>query len=105
MGSQTTAIGLIPGRSGGRYVIVAGTAKFMKKAKLVSLVVPFKVLDSAVYSPRKAIASAALTSVIGQVLYTSSTMYATQLSSYRVTVSRFTGAISAVTFNYQMIGH
>jgi hypothetical protein len=105
MGSQTSAIGLIPAKAGGRYVQVSGTAKFMAKTKKVSLVVPFKVLDSAVYSPRKALASAARTSLVGHVLYTTSTMYGTQLSSYRVIVSRFTGSISAVTFNYQMIGH
>jgi hypothetical protein len=105
MASQKTIVGLVPGAKGGRLVVCAGTAKFVAKAKKVSLVVPFARLDSAVYSPRKALASAARTSMVGQVLYTTSTMYYTQLTKYRVTVSRLTGSISALTFNYQMIGH
>lgn len=104
MASQTKNVGLIP-TNGHRLVMAVGTAKFVAKAKKVSLVVPFVRLDSAVFAPRKALASAARTSLVGQVLYVSSTMYGTQLNGYRVTVSRFTGAISALTFNYQMIGH
>lgn len=104
MASQTKFV-LTPGERGSRLVLVGGTAKFVAKAKKVSLVVPFKVLDSAVFSPKKALASAGRTSLVGQIFYCSGTMYGTQLSSYRVTVSRLTGSISAVTFNYQMIGH
>jgi hypothetical protein len=105
MATQTKLIGLMPGQGGGRLVVAAGTAKFVAKTKKVSLVVPFVRLNSATFSPKKALASAARTSLVGQVLYVSSTMYGTQLSSYRVIVSRFTGSISAVTFNYQMIGY
>jgi hypothetical protein len=105
MASQTKAVGLMPGQKGGRLVMATGTAKFVAKAKKVSLVVPYVRLDSAVFSPREALKSAARTSLAGQQLFASSTMYGTQLSSYRVIVSRFTGAISALAFNYQMIGH
>jgi hypothetical protein len=102
MAKQSTIKTFLPCASGGRQVMAVGSAQFVAKAKKVSIVVPFPQLDFGVAVPK--LASVAGTSG-SYLLWITSTMFLTKLNSYRVTISRRTGVVSALPFNYQMIGH
>lgn len=102
MAKQTANKVYLPCTGGNRLVMQVGNAQFISKTKKVSLTIPFQQVDFGIANGRQASPAGTAASYM---LYLSATMYNTKLQNYRVIISRRTGVVSALPFNYQLIGH
>jgi len=100
MGATTSRYGMLdkPQLQSGRYIVQCGKAKFLKKAKTVSIQTDLKTVR---FVMAKIKSPGGVREGSGMCLYSSGTV-----ASKRVIISRATlgGTMSGATFWYQIIG-